>query len=474
MAKFDPAEIGALSLRYSTYLGGSDEDEGYGVALDAAGSAYVVGLTRSTNFPVVGSATTLGGPEDAFVAKLGEPDLVTSALIVPATAGGGGVITIEDTTKNIGVGPAGASTTKFYLSTDSKLSPDDLLLGSRSVPPLPAGQDDKVSTQLTLPSPLAPATYFLFAKVDADDAVGESFKGNNKAKKAIVVGPDLSVSVLSVTSSGSAIKVTNTAKNVGGAAVAMSTTTQFFLAPPTGQVPPGASPLGSRTVGPLDPGAEDQATTDLTLPATATGNYTIVARVDATGVLAETSETNNEKSTPFAVGVDLVVSALVNVSGTSGAGLPISNVTATILNQGANASAASTTAFFLSATTSIDATAVSIGTQAVPALEPNATSAVPTSLTIPAATTPGAYFIIAKANGGTSPIAETSVNNNTRARSSVVGPDLTIAFLFPGSATVAPGKTLTFKDTTKNLGGGKAATSVTKFYLSTDATWDPG
>ncbi len=38
-------------LSYSTYLGGSGDDYGYGIAVDAAGAAYITGYTHSTNFP---------------------------------------------------------------------------------------------------------------------------------------------------------------------------------------------------------------------------------------------------------------------------------------------------------------------------------------------------------------------------------------------------------------------------------------
>src|SRR5439155_500280 len=59
-------------LVYSTYLGGSGFDEGFGIAVDTLGNAYVTGLTLSTNFPTTAGAfqTTLGGTEDAFVTKL--------------------------------------------------------------------------------------------------------------------------------------------------------------------------------------------------------------------------------------------------------------------------------------------------------------------------------------------------------------------------------------------------------------------
>jgi len=51
------------SLVYSTYLGGTGNDSGFGVAVDSAGNAYVTGSTDSPEF------TTLGG-RDVFVAKL--------------------------------------------------------------------------------------------------------------------------------------------------------------------------------------------------------------------------------------------------------------------------------------------------------------------------------------------------------------------------------------------------------------------
>jgi hypothetical protein len=59
------------NLLYSTYLGGSAYDGGTSIAIDAAGNAYVTGSTRSSNFPILNALqpTTAGG-SDAFVAKL--------------------------------------------------------------------------------------------------------------------------------------------------------------------------------------------------------------------------------------------------------------------------------------------------------------------------------------------------------------------------------------------------------------------
>jgi hypothetical protein len=66
---------------YSTYLGGTANDAGWGLAVDGAGNAYISGETTSTDFPTQGPAQAInGGLVDAFVAKLGEP---------PAPGGGG-------------------------------------------------------------------------------------------------------------------------------------------------------------------------------------------------------------------------------------------------------------------------------------------------------------------------------------------------------------------------------------------------
>jgi hypothetical protein len=67
-------------LVYSTYLGGDDFDQTYGIAVDADGNAYVTGYTDSTNFPRQNPLQTTG---EAFVTKLNAAGngLVYSTLI---------------------------------------------------------------------------------------------------------------------------------------------------------------------------------------------------------------------------------------------------------------------------------------------------------------------------------------------------------------------------------------------------------
>jgi hypothetical protein len=63
-------------LVYSTYLGGFRVDEGEDIAVDRAGSAYVVGTTMSGDFPVFRPLQATLGPDfDAFFAKITDFDL---------------------------------------------------------------------------------------------------------------------------------------------------------------------------------------------------------------------------------------------------------------------------------------------------------------------------------------------------------------------------------------------------------------
>jgi hypothetical protein len=85
VSKLDPA---GTNLVYSTFLGGSDTDQGTAIAVDGDGAAYVTGNTSSPNFPTV---SPLQGRKDAdtdaFVAKVNPAG---AALVFSTYLGGGG------------------------------------------------------------------------------------------------------------------------------------------------------------------------------------------------------------------------------------------------------------------------------------------------------------------------------------------------------------------------------------------------
>ena len=71
---------------YSTFLGGESADQGYGIAVDSAGDAYVTGATLSTRFPLKSPIQgSYGGDQDAFVTALNPAG---SALLYSTYLGG--------------------------------------------------------------------------------------------------------------------------------------------------------------------------------------------------------------------------------------------------------------------------------------------------------------------------------------------------------------------------------------------------
>ncbi|PYR77119.1 MAG: hypothetical protein DMF87_16810, partial [Acidobacteria bacterium] len=76
------------ALTYSTFLGGSGDEWGTALALDASGNVYVTGTTSSFNFPTTEGAfdRTFSYPADAFVAKIAAIGVSATLTLVPQTA----------------------------------------------------------------------------------------------------------------------------------------------------------------------------------------------------------------------------------------------------------------------------------------------------------------------------------------------------------------------------------------------------
>jgi hypothetical protein len=99
-------------LIYSTYLGGSGDDYGYGIAVDSAGNAYVVGTTSSTNFPTTAGAFQISSTvKAAFVTKLNQKGsaLVYSTYLGGSGGAGGSGIALDSTGNAYVTGTAGTN-----------------------------------------------------------------------------------------------------------------------------------------------------------------------------------------------------------------------------------------------------------------------------------------------------------------------------------------------------------------------------
>jgi Beta-propeller repeat/Protein of unknown function (DUF1573) len=80
------------SALYSSYLGGSDEDTCYGVAVDSNQNAYVAGLTYSINLPLVAATQgAYGGAGDGFISKINTNGTGAGSLVFSTYLGGSGL-----------------------------------------------------------------------------------------------------------------------------------------------------------------------------------------------------------------------------------------------------------------------------------------------------------------------------------------------------------------------------------------------
>ena len=130
--------------------------------------------------------------------------------------------------------------------------------------------------------------------------------------------------------------------------------------------------------------------------------------------MTESQETNNTKIKLVAIGPDLIVSSVIVTSPVT-AGSQTS-VTTSVTNQGGGAAGPTTTRFYLSTNSTLEAAdTLLVESRAVPALIPGASSSGATLVTIPAGTAPGTYYVLGKADADGS-VSESVETNNSAAR----------------------------------------------------------
>jgi hypothetical protein len=78
IAKIDPTKSGPNSLVYLTFIGGSGDEEGARLAVDANGNAAIVGTTTSTDFPVTDGSLRTAGANDATVTEVSATGYICS------------------------------------------------------------------------------------------------------------------------------------------------------------------------------------------------------------------------------------------------------------------------------------------------------------------------------------------------------------------------------------------------------------
>ena len=362
-------------------------------------------------------------------------DLVVTALSAPpATAAASSSFAVTDTTQNVGAtGSAPASSTRYYLSTNTLRDAGDILLtGARAVPALAAGGSSAGTVTVTIPASVLVGPYFLLACADDTAQVPETNETNNCSASATTVQvtpatADLAVTGLDDPSAtglvGGTFRATDITRNVG-VVTAGASTTRYYLSLDTVRDASDILLGGSRAIPALAPNAFSTDTVTVTiLTGTPAGRYFLLACADDLGAVNESNETNNCRASVGTLQVSLPIAdlAVTAVSDPPAAAAPGASfvLTDTTQNVGPTVVGATSTRYVLSVDTVRSANDIVIGARGIGALGPGVPSTGSAPATIPAGTASGTYFLLACADD-TNQIIEASETNNCLAAAGTI------------------------------------------------------
>ena len=327
-----------------------------------------------------------------------KPDLVVaSSSVTNSTPSAGSTFTLWATIRNDGDKASAAATLNFYRSMDATITSSDVSVGMATVGAL-AASGGTIREWLSLTAPSTADTYYYGACVAS--VTGESDTTNNCSASVTVTvdgaPPDLVVLGPGVGSDsrdpGEMFRLLVTVHNQGAGGSA-ATTVKFYRS--TDATITVADTLeGTEAVNALAPSSAAGETILLTAPSTA-GTYNYGACVDA---VPRESDTTNNCSTSVQVTVprpeagpapDLVVGApsVTNNELDTGETFTLS---ATVTNDGDEASAATTLRYYRSTDEVISTSDAQEDTDAVAELAASGTSSESVSLTAPL--TAGIYY----------------------------------------------------------------------------------
>ncbi|GFE68311.1 CARDB domain-containing protein [Chroococcus sp. FPU101] len=446
-----------------------------------SGTYYFLVVTDSANTNVESDETNNTFVKEIRVTK---PDLVVdpASITVPTNPViAGQSMRVGYTARNQGDAGSSSGTTKYYLSTDMILDSSDSWLGNDTVASLSAGASTIRSGTVTLSSTLTSGTYYLLTQIDSTNTSLESNEANNVSSKAfsILEAPDLIVNTLNIPSSvagGSSLNVSYTVENIGQS-TASSHTTRFYLSTNTTYETTDIE-IGSDSVVALSAGASLTKVKNMMISSSILdGNYYLLTRADTGNKVRESNETNNLFTSSAMIEItkpDLEISQFTLSTPNNPTVGSTLDVSYTLTNRGKVNAIGTTTKYYLSSNEFFDASDTYLGDDNVPTLAVGATLNRTDSFVLNTNLSSGTYYFLAIADS-TNLVAESNENNNLDSEPIIASsndqPDLVITPII-GNLVANQGENLNLSYTIENQGSVNAEPSTTKFYLSTDTTFD--
>ena len=233
--------------------------------------------------------------------------------------------------------------------------------------------------------------------------------------------------------------------------------------------------IGHATINGLNGWSSTNAQFNCTIPKDiAQGNYYIIAVADVTGLVSESNEANNNKTSNTTIFVwrpDIRVNS-ITTNGNTATGVSNYSVTGLIQNYGSFVSDTFYVSYYLSTDTTKSSNDRYIGHATVNGLDGWTTTNTQVNCTIPKDIAQGNYYIIAVADV-TGVVPESYETNNNRASASSIfvwRPDLRVNSVTTSGNTFAGATNYTVTSSIQNYGSTAQDTFYVSYYLSTDTT----
>ncbi|GGG29882.1 CARDB domain-containing protein [Hymenobacter glacieicola] len=407
--------------------------------------------------------------------------LIQQAAVNNTTTAPGSVLNLSCSIQNQGNAIASNSSVGYYLSSNTTLDAADQLLTSSFGSQLSPGYPQYRSSSTNLPANTLPGNYYILFVADYQGVVTESNETNNVSAVALtVVPPSLDLVVnqaqLSQTTpvAGAYINFSsyvynqgNTGAQTSGQGVYLSSDAVWSandVSLTTSQVPALAGSQGYSLYGAF------------TLPAPlAAGTYYVLFVADHLNQVAETNETNNVRAVAMQVVIPTIDLTMQQpyLGNTNVAPGNVFTVSSYITNTGNAVATNATVGYYLSSNTVLDANDVLIGNSPGGSLSGNASSNRYASLTVPANTAVGTYYLLFVADYLNQETETNETNNVASATLRIVpaGVDLIVSQTSLSRTVGAPGTGVSAYSTVVNQGTTAASISGVGFYLSTDAVF---
>lgn len=365
--------------------------------------------------------------------------VVISQSASPTTTTAGGSISVSCYAYNQGNTTSASSDVGYYLSSDAVWDGADTYLNYSAGGALAAGSTSYRSNTVTIPGATPAGTYYILYFADYANSVSESIETNNVSYVVIsVTVPSIDLVIQSQSVSPTTIIAGNNTSvacyvyNQGNTPASTSDVGYYLSSDAVWDA--ADVYLNYSAGGSLAAATSAYRSNTVTIPgATTPGNYYIIFFADNFGSETETIETNNYSSNAITVTVpyyDLIIQSASATPSTIAAGGSVS-VSCSIYNQGNAATTSSDVGYYLSTDNAWDAADTYLNNTTGGALAASSSSPRSGSVTIPAATPIGSYYIIYFADNALA-ISESVETNNYASFAITVDP-FTNTILMPSS-----------------------------------------